>query len=482
MLNGAAEMPPTTSTFTGTATLGLAADGTLTVAVSTSVPFAQATMAHIHDVNANGAPICTLTLANAGGNTSASATCPLDQAQLSDLNSGKLYVNVHTMANPGGDIAGFIMQGAPPPPPTPAPTASTPYNATLNGATESPPTTSVYTGVANIALAADGRTLTVNTITTIPFAQATMAHVHDANAQGAPICTLTLANGSGNASAAGVCTLTTAYVSDLNGGKLYVNVHTMANPGGDIAGFILSGGGAAQPFSATLNGASATPPTTSANTGTAQISLAAGGTMLTVMLSSDVPFAQATMAHVHDANMGGAPICPLTLANSGGVTSASGTCALNAVELADLFAGKLYVNVHTQANPAGEIAGSIVWGSAPMMRTYHAVLNAATENPPTSSTHTGTASATLDGMVLTVAVTTDIPSQRATAAHVHDANETGSPPICTLMLRDVNGSASADGTCPLSQTQLADLDAGRLYINVHTLSYPDGAIAGYLLP
>ena len=38
-------------------------------------------------------------------------TATLTDAQIQDLEAGKWYVNVHTAANPGGEIRGQVMHG-----------------------------------------------------------------------------------------------------------------------------------------------------------------------------------------------------------------------------------------------------------------------------------------------------------------------------------------------------------------------------------
>ena len=120
--------------------------------------------------------------------------------------------------------------------------------------------------------------------------------------------------------------------------------------------------GAAQaetvPFSATLAGASEVPPKTAAGTGTATASLDTTTKMLTYDVEYSGLSGPATAAHFHGpaepgANAGvvvpfAAPASPI-----------KGTATLTDAQMADLMAGKWYANVHTAANPAGEIRGQM---------------------------------------------------------------------------------------------------------------------------
>jgi hypothetical protein len=66
-----------------------------------------AVAAHFHDAptpGGNGPPIVPTTVAP--NTIKGSAT--LSDAQIADLNAGKVYFNVHTAANPGGEIRGTL--------------------------------------------------------------------------------------------------------------------------------------------------------------------------------------------------------------------------------------------------------------------------------------------------------------------------------------------------------------------------------------
>jgi len=102
-LSGANEVPPVTTSASGTGTVAVAYDGS--VAVSITVKGMTPTAAHIHEgaPGANGGVM--VPLVKQGDNTFvAGPTARLTTEQLNAFKSGNSYVNVHSAANPGGEI------------------------------------------------------------------------------------------------------------------------------------------------------------------------------------------------------------------------------------------------------------------------------------------------------------------------------------------------------------------------------------------
>ena len=109
-------------------------------------------------------------------------------------------------------------------------------------------------------------------------------------------------------------------------------------------------------FNATLSGTSEVPANTSTATGTATGSYNKTTKILTVNVtySGITP----TMGHIHVGAVGvsGPVVFPFTsLMSPISYTSP----ALNATQEADLLANNYYVNLHTEAFPAGEIRGQL---------------------------------------------------------------------------------------------------------------------------
>lgn len=102
-LSGAQEVPPVTTSASGTANIKVTADGSVSGSVSTAG--VASTMAHIHigPAGQNGPVIVTLT--KTGDNSYVvPAGAKLTPAQLAAYNMGSLYVNVHSNAHKGGEI------------------------------------------------------------------------------------------------------------------------------------------------------------------------------------------------------------------------------------------------------------------------------------------------------------------------------------------------------------------------------------------
>ena len=102
-LAGSNEVPPVTTSATGSGTITINDDRS--VSGSVTVTGMTPTAAHIHEaaMGVNGPVIVPMT--KTGDNTfTFPANAKLTDAQYASFKSGNLYVNVHTAANPGGEV------------------------------------------------------------------------------------------------------------------------------------------------------------------------------------------------------------------------------------------------------------------------------------------------------------------------------------------------------------------------------------------
>lgn len=102
-LIGAEETPPVTTSATGTGTIVIAADKSVTGTIKTKG--IDGTVAHIH-VGAPGVagpPIITLAKGS-DGTWMVPAGSKLTDDQYASFKAGNLYVNVHSAAHPPGEI------------------------------------------------------------------------------------------------------------------------------------------------------------------------------------------------------------------------------------------------------------------------------------------------------------------------------------------------------------------------------------------
>ncbi|HVG57201.1 MAG TPA: CHRD domain-containing protein [Hyalangium sp.] len=121
----------------------------------------------------------------------------------------------------------------------------TELTAVLSGAAEKP--TAVTTNASgNADVTVDGTSIKATGSFKDLSGNATAAHIHgpaDANSTAGVFCNLnvpaapsgTINEGTG-AGSCGAMTLTDAQIKDFEDGKMYVNIHTGANPNGEIRG------------------------------------------------------------------------------------------------------------------------------------------------------------------------------------------------------------------------------------------------------
>jgi hypothetical protein len=112
-------------------------------------------------------------------------------------------------------------------------------------------------------------------------------------------------------------------------------------------------------FKAALTGAEEVPPVETSATGTTDVTYDSDSKKLTWKLDYSGLSGDATAAHFHgpaDPGANAGPVVPIPDTASG----AEGSADLTDEQAADLIAGKWYANVHTAANPGGEIRGQVV--------------------------------------------------------------------------------------------------------------------------
>jgi hypothetical protein len=106
-LVGAEETPPVTTTATGSGTITVGADKSISGSVKTTG--VEGVAAHIHSgaVGQAGPPIIPLTK-GADGAWSVPAGAKLSDEQYQAFKAGNLYVNVHSAEHKGGEIRGQL--------------------------------------------------------------------------------------------------------------------------------------------------------------------------------------------------------------------------------------------------------------------------------------------------------------------------------------------------------------------------------------
>ena len=117
--------------------------------------------------------------------------------------------------------------------------------------------------------------------------------------------------------------------------------------------------GGKETFEAKLSAAQEVPPGSGQGAGTAEVQLDKGTSMVSWKLNYSGLSGPAVAGHIHGpaaAGQNAGVVVPFT-----GITSqpVSGQATVTPAQIADLEAGKWYVNVQTAANPGGEIRGQL---------------------------------------------------------------------------------------------------------------------------
>ena len=133
----------------------------------------------------------------------------------------------------------------------------------------------------------------------------------------------------------------------------------------------------------------------------------------------------------------------------------------------------------------GLLAAAAAWPCAEAaVVNYKANLAGTAEVPPVQTAGKGTAAVNVDTATKQVSYRIEFAglSGPSAAAHIHCGAAAGANAGVAVPLGAANPTSPIQGTATLTDPQLADLQAGKCYVNVHTAANKGGEIRGQLAP
>lgn len=495
-LSGSHEVSPVTSTAFGEVTV--VRDGnTITLegsfeGLSSPVATDIAGGAHIHLAlpGSNGGVEFPLDVdlgmdGTAGSFAAEDNEFDLNEAQISALEERRLYVNVHTENYRPGEIRGQLH-----------PESDYYFRANLSGTNEVPPVLTQAHGSVTAELA--GNSLIVTGSFHDLTGDFTGAHIHRAvsGRNGGVEIPLNVETGDDERSGvleAGQNTfeLTPAQIEMFLERRFYINVHSNVNPGGEIRGQLVPQ--VTSTMIANLSGSAEESGIISEGSGSIAAEL--DGNMLTVTGSYQGLGSNFTASHLHvglPGRSGGVSVglneTPDTQNPSAGVYEAeNNTFELSQDQIDLLMNRQLYINVHSQGYPGGEIRGQLLGESRAYFTARFAGIH---EIPPVQSDGRGQAEIEFKGNRLVMAGSFSGLTDSYTASHFHIGAPYESGGVILGVMAATEGNETS-GVYTASDNRYQEeitsefvdlLFGGNLYLNIHSGAFPPGEIRGQVLP
>ncbi|MES2380689.1 MAG: CHRD domain-containing protein [Bacteroidota bacterium] len=475
--------PGLTSTGNGVAAFMLnSTRDTLYFTISAAKLSSAITGYHIHNNRTGGNVIIDFDGKVLGNTVGSFLTGTQLSGLLNDFIQGNLYVAVHTTINPAVEILGFVKLES-----------DWGFAASLDGTQAGTGSTAI--GHAAINFGMKGDTATIRVATNLSN-KINGVHLHfgkmgQSGAVALHLEDLIMADSISLVGGVSIAAADwTPLLASLMADSIYLNLHTAANPGGEIRGQLRSSKNLR--FDAWLNSAAIT-----AGGGTlAKPSMGYGVSTLWLNNSMDtlqyhVFFtgltSPANAAHFHnaEANMSGGVVKEVTVVGgnmiSGMWTKTDATNPLTPMLLSELLKGSLYFVVHTDSNPGGEIRGQVYRLAR---EGFIAELNGMQASTPSGAQGTAVASYDRDRTNLHSMVAFDGLQGTVTAGHIH-FGKAGQAGAVAMDLDPFTNNGSylylkANNNFN-NTTSIAMRRNDSSYVNIHTSSFANGEIRGQLM-
>ncbi|MDQ3101011.1 MAG: CHRD domain-containing protein, partial [Bacteroidota bacterium] len=270
----------------------------------------------------------------------------------------------------------------------------------------------------------------------------------------------------------------------LMDGDLYINVHTAMHPGGEIRGQVMMVHGV--PFDSWLDGMQEVPEVMTMGHGVASVVATADldSIWYDVQLHGLTGPAQGAHFHLGDPGMNGDVVVDLTSGIMGDrIQGWLTTTGLNDPLINQLLRGSIYINVHTEMHPNGEIRGQVY---RYMREGYTVDLSGTNEVPMNMSTATGGGIVTVDRDQTNAHIMVVTDAMDVQAAHLHEAMEGEIGDVIFdlgpgLMNNGIFMYWTEMSATPFVTANSVSLRNNMVYVNVHTTAFPDGEVRGQVM-
>ena len=484
-LTGSQQVPPVTTNATGVASFRLnATQDTMCIDIITMGLSGEITGIHVHDgaMGTTGGVALNLTNFVNGNRISAVITGnDLSAENIAKYLSEQFYVNVHTAANPNGEIRGQLKLET-----------DKGYKASLDAAQQTHTVVSTAQGLGAFSVSLTGEKIGVKLIATGLTGVITAAHLH----YGAPGVAGGVAVNlsgliAGNEIVGFVDISSNADIMDsLKAGNVYVNIHTALNPAGEIRGQLMMNQNLFFDGSLDVNQETAVVINSNAKgVVIVEVTPTLDSVMTTCLVDS--LSGMITGAHLHEAGVGvdGAVIVNVSAGISGNLISHSFDIFTSSMLKAALT-GDVYMNIHTAQNPAGETRGQL---SRLAREGYTITLNGGQQVPSVTTTAQGSGIVSIDRdrsnahyMIIATGL-----SDAITSAHFHNEAAGANGGVIYDLSSSFSLSGTEDGafgywtdlnmTTPFMSSTETMFRHDEVYVNVHTAANPGGEIRGQVL-
>jgi trimeric autotransporter adhesin len=230
-------------------------------------------------------------------------------------------------------------------------------------------------------------------------------------------------------------------------------------------------------FVAIADGNEEVPPVTTR--AVAQMALILDSDRGDILFALQHNVAQATLAHIHRAP-GGAE-GPITVVLDHRRAFSVGQARLSAADVANLRAGRMYINVHSTARADGEVRGQLLRLGETL---YTGTLSGSQEVPDVKTSGRGAFAAILDserGRIRCEGAFEGLLTP-STVAHIHEgiAGINGEIRFGLTIRPPGRTSGALSGAFDVARADAALLDNAGLYVNVHSTMFTLGEIRGQI--